>query len=349
MEGPRQRGAGPLRVDAGEELARAAPTALGLSEPETRVRASAVATGGDVPARRPPPPGGVALSLLVLMLMLGGLLWAQQRPSRVDAGDGDDEASADADDAAAAATPPRPTSLLFSRNASSYQLPPGRCINTVQGRELVTDTRGQVCRRVDVLDTGCCDPGKTLGSNSCRSCRRDIECCTVYEFCVSCCMGLNAEEMLAPLNNFDRCAHLCRTSSRSLLHGNRYRNSVFRHCFVEESKPPPSTLDIRDTLTLAAEPGVSCGVACARRGMACHESFVRRVNDCDALRRYFPCEAGCEAAEAPELPAYMDAAAPVPLRPRMCLASKVDTMVECDSFHPHARRLCVCLPLPAIT
>jgi len=61
------------------------------------------------------------------------------------------------------------------------------CKNTKQGISHIADDRGAVCRRQDVLHTGCCP--ETTDIYSCNTCNKTSKCCHNYEYCVSCCLG----------------------------------------------------------------------------------------------------------------------------------------------------------------
>ncbi|MEE6525671.1 hypothetical protein FKM82_025840, partial [Ascaphus truei] len=66
-----------------------------------------------------------------------------------------------------------------------------QCRNSVQGKLLITDDLGYVCERNELLTNGCCNinvPSSKM--YSCQSCLPN-GCCSVYEFCVSCCLQPN--------------------------------------------------------------------------------------------------------------------------------------------------------------
>ncbi|CAG0925335.1 unnamed protein product, partial [Notodromas monacha] len=55
------------------------------------------------------------------------------------------------------------------------------CRNSVQGLQLIADDRGFVCKRDEVLPTGCCDRGiPTTSRYVCESCLSN-HCCKIYE------------------------------------------------------------------------------------------------------------------------------------------------------------------------
>lgn len=67
--------------------------------------------------------------------------------------------------------------------------PSVNCRNSVQGKVLIVDDRGFVCQRSDLQSTGCCDFDATNNKlYSCETCNSS-GCCTIYEYCVSCCLN----------------------------------------------------------------------------------------------------------------------------------------------------------------
>lgn len=62
------------------------------------------------------------------------------------------------------------------------------CRNSEQGVFLLTDERGFICDRDDLLSTGCCNiKADNTHLYSCKSCN-EHHCCEVFENCVSCCL-----------------------------------------------------------------------------------------------------------------------------------------------------------------
>lgn len=148
-----------------------------------------------------------------------------------------------------------------------------RCRNTVQGAARVADDRGFVCARADVEASGCCgsSDGDAVASKrtrfACDACRQRsrtdsngvqdaasaaaaAECCDDFETCVSCCMRPDQKEallrvldttrghrlraILSARDQFELCSALCRTSSLSVRHENKYRDEQAKHCFVHD-------------------------------------------------------------------------------------------------------------------
>ncbi|XP_064248493.1 SREBP regulating gene protein isoform X2 [Passer domesticus] len=132
-----------------------------------------------------------------------------------------------------------------------------QCRNSVQGKLLITDELGYICERKDVLVNGCCDvhvPSTKL--HSCDSCLPN-GCCSVYEFCVSCCLQPSKQHLLerflnraaiafqnlfmAVEDHFELCLAKCRTSSQSVQHENTYRDPIAKYCYGEY---PPELLPV---------------------------------------------------------------------------------------------------------
>eukprot|EP01089_Gocevia_fonbrunei_P020204 TRINITY_DN7458_c0_g1_i1.p1 TRINITY_DN7458_c0_g1~~TRINITY_DN7458_c0_g1_i1.p1 ORF type:complete len:281 (-),score=32.21 TRINITY_DN7458_c0_g1_i1:2-844(-) len=122
------------------------------------------------------------------------------------------------------------------------------CKNTMQGSTYITDDRGFICHRYNLLENGCCDPSLS-DSISCKKCNTSSMCCTNYEFCVSCCMNQHNADSIDEVkdstsdpilkssdSNFDFCRAICRTNSKSLVE-NTYR-SDWKFCY--STKLPPS-------------------------------------------------------------------------------------------------------------
>ena len=98
-----------------------------------------------------------------------------------------------------------------SGNSSSSGKVYSTCRNSVQGKVLIADDRGNakvtclrsrlhvlfclsgcVCHRNDIQGNGCCNLNATLTKKyHCEECDTDEGCCKVYEHCVSCCMQPN--------------------------------------------------------------------------------------------------------------------------------------------------------------
>ncbi|KAM4708255.1 SREBP regulating gene protein [Discoglossus pictus] len=132
-----------------------------------------------------------------------------------------------------------------------------QCRNSVQGKLLITDDLGYICERKELLANGCCNINvASTRLHSCDSCLPN-GCCSVYEFCVSCCLQPNKQLLLerflnraamafenlfqAVEDHFELCLAKCRTSSQSVQHENTYRNPIAKYCYGEN---PPELLPI---------------------------------------------------------------------------------------------------------
>lgn len=83
----------------------------------------------------------------------------------------------------------RDTPLIW-RSLKEYNLTETEtCRNSEQGVKLITDERGFICAREDLLATGCCN-FKADGTHlyQCETCNEN-HCCEIYENCVSCCLN----------------------------------------------------------------------------------------------------------------------------------------------------------------
>ena len=78
---------------------------------------------------------------------------------------------------------------FYTVNLSIIQSQKELCQHTIQSGARVVDELGYVCSRSHLLHTGCCDQTKrTTFRFLCSSCT-NINCCSVYEHCVSCCLN----------------------------------------------------------------------------------------------------------------------------------------------------------------
>lgn len=134
-----------------------------------------------------------------------------------------------------------------------------KCRNSVQGKDLVADDRGYVCKRDDLSINGCCNVDAIFTNlYDCDSCAK-TNCCVMFEHCVSCCMRPDQKPLLQKLlrgflpplrkivysnidDQFELCMTRCRTSSSSVQQENTYRDSVRKHCYG--TSPPELHLQI---------------------------------------------------------------------------------------------------------
>lgn len=136
--------------------------------------------------------------------------------------------------------------------------------NNRWGRSLTADSKGFLCEFKDIDSNGCCNE-ENATNNSCKLCSNEYECCEIYEHCVSCCIqslllnsSLKKKDLIKLLNEwssnenikkdvkeiyknninipYDWCTIRCRTSSKSIIHQNRYR-SEFKYCYGKKVSP----------------------------------------------------------------------------------------------------------------
>ncbi|CAK9001972.1 unnamed protein product [Durusdinium trenchii] len=90
---------------------------------------------------------------------------------------------------------------------------------------------------------------------------------------------------------------------------------------------------------VAGARGLSCDEVCKLRGSSCDKMQLFFLNDCNLLRKHFPCEAGCAHQVGKELPVYV----PDEFQPtyRQCLLTFISPM-NCEAKHSSTSRLCAC-------
>ena len=87
--------------------------------------------------------------------------------------------------------------------------------------------------------------------------------------------------------------------------------------------------------------GESCSDVCRKRGMACEDSALHAVNNCNSLTALFKCTK-CERNEGPDQPCQVNPSAGIGTHGECLLKSNTDTLT-CEGKHPKTRRACVCL------
>ena len=92
--------------------------------------------------------------------------------------------------------------------------------------------------------------------------------------------------------------------------------------------------------------GQSCKDKCQEESLVCAVDHFPALNDCNKLRESFACEAGCEAGDGHDLPAYVIPSAPKPQRPSICLTwSKelTEGSMTCEGVGAVRQRPCPCV------
>ncbi|KAG0561666.1 hypothetical protein KC19_9G082400 [Ceratodon purpureus] len=154
-----------------------------------------------------------------------------------------------------------------------------QCNNTVQGRYLLSDSRGYVCSIMEVNPaTACCPGGEQY---SCQGCNTGTQCCDSYEYCVSCCLNPMRTALEVALKTklarqatagmctslFDYCSGRCRHNSESVVHENAYVSGE-HHCYSAKSAPPGDAVDtggedeVGDASVIVGRQGLSCDTTC---------------------------------------------------------------------------------------
>eukprot|EP00742_Colponemidia_sp_Colp-10_P007939 GILJ01008566.1.p1 GENE.GILJ01008566.1~~GILJ01008566.1.p1 ORF type:complete len:339 (+),score=11.64 GILJ01008566.1:43-1059(+) len=230
---------------------------------------------------------------------------------------------------------PHEASLEGMENTS---IPVAVCRSTVSGPQFVADDRGFVCawneRQTAPESLGCCTALSDTGNKvpdrkqySCHSCDSVYSCCEVFEYCVSCCLN--------PVRGqpaFDDCVSRCRTNSKSVVHGNRYRRTA-RHCFGDG--PPLKLLQ-----PVISSVGENCDAACARHNSTCELDFMDAINNCESLNKHFPCR-DCVLGAGSDQPSFVVASAPHKMHPKRCQFTSL-LWLSCDGSGLYSERLCPC-------
>nr|CAH8832528.1 unnamed protein product [Trichobilharzia regenti] len=127
--------------------------------------------------------------------------------------------------------------------------PNSTCRYTKQSYTICVDELGYICNYTALLTNSCCPSEIFEWRFACHTCK-DNHCCSVYEHCVSCCLDPNNKSLWNQViqntnansrrhlqlatDAFEFCSAVCRTSSLTVLHENRYRNSAENYCFALE-------------------------------------------------------------------------------------------------------------------
>jgi len=132
------------------------------------------------------------------------------------------------------------------------------CEYTGQGKAFVTDDQGYICKWKDwnAMSLCCKETEQTsIPRFSCQNCNTSASCCSIYEYCVSCCMApehsyvrehvskhSDSRILKNAKNSFDFCKGVCRTNSKSIYLQNKYRNED-KYCYGVEAPPLQNTTE----------------------------------------------------------------------------------------------------------
>jgi len=235
-----------------------------------------------------------------------------------------------------------------------------QCNNTIQGRDLLSDSHGYVCS-IMAIDpaTACCpEAGEKY---SCLGCNMSSQCCNAYEYCVSCCLNPSRTALDVALRTklakqstsgtctslFDYCKGRCRHNSESVVHENAYVSGD-HHCFSAKSNPiggpseASAEVALADVSILVGRQGQACDAACYERRLSCKEEKLASINTCAELQKFNKCKGLCIPSSGPDQPAEVVSTAPKHLNPGACLYNTQVSQLSCKGSHPYTRRLCPC-------
>ncbi|CAE6940996.1 Mgat1 [Symbiodinium sp. CCMP2456] len=85
--------------------------------------------------------------------------------------------------------------------------------------------------------------------------------------------------------------------------------------------------------------GKSCVEVCQARNAKCDKQQIYFLNDCNLLKKHFPCEAGCAHQVGKELPVYVPD--PAQSTKGQCLITFISP-ATCEAKHKSTSRLCPC-------
>jgi len=93
---------------------------------------------------------------------------------------------------------------------------------------------------------------------------------------------------------------------------------------------------------VVGKPDTTCTETCTEKGLQCRLDQMPFLNDCDELRKVFPCEQGCAHQVGKELPVYVSAS--IESTFQQCLVTFISPM-SCEGKHKSTTRICACMPV----
>lgn len=88
-------------------------------------------------------------------------------------------------------------------------------------------------------------------------------------------------------------------------------------------------------------------MVCQAASLQCAADQLAALNNCNVIREYVACEAGCQATSRADFPSYVVAAAPKPEQPSLCWTNdEPREAFSCDGMHEHTQRVCPCIATP---
>ena len=195
------------------------------------------------------------------------------------------------------------------------------CLNSISGPDLITDSKGWICKISDINPTTqCCDVmGEYDYYSICdahnNKCDEYFPCCIDYTSCIGCCLHsinpqfdgetadykfhTNDRDKLLKVQdslfgNFTFCRHQCRSSSKSTFEGNTYIDYRKYYCYEEDV----AQYEEPDRLLKQVLPDVNFQVMVGRKGESCTDACHRRsgehrerecVDDRDAMKYINSC------------------------------------------------------------
>jgi hypothetical protein len=144
---------------------------------------------------------------------------------------------------------------------------------------------------------------------------------------------------------FYKCLADCRTSKKTIIHGNRYK-SVFKHCFEDRNRTLKfGNLDGAKWI-VAENSGENCDFACLRHGQVCVPQYLNQVT-CQNMKELLTCSS-CAYESRLDRPS-LDFLSHRKIGGKFmgkCMLPSKDAEMDCDASHPSSIRVCACVMKP---